>query len=198
MNNSYINVYMFELSTTKLGPGNRFALWVNGCKKSCDGCIVPRSTYTNNFVSVDDLAKLILSQDNIEGITISGGEPFLQSEAIFHLIENIKKVKDLSIIIYTGYLIEELTSKYDLKVIEHIDILIDGEYVKALDDGLSLRGSSNQRVIPISLRYKNVIDKIYGVKGRDVDIKIYKNGMQLIGVPNTMHKEYFISLKNKE
>jgi anaerobic ribonucleoside-triphosphate reductase activating protein len=79
---------MFELSTTKLGPGNRFALWVNGCKKSCDGCIVPRSTYTNNFVSVDDLAKLILSQDNIEGITISGGEPFLQSEAIFHLIEN--------------------------------------------------------------------------------------------------------------
>ena len=69
----------------------------------------------------------------------------------------------------------------------HLNLLIDGRYLEDFDDGLSLRGSSNQKVIPLSNLYlNNLID--YGVKGRKVEVKIQDNRTKVIGIPSDQVK----------
>lgn len=68
---------------TALGPGNRLALWMIGCHKKCKKCANPelRMFDTTKNISVDQLEEIILKMDinRIDGVTISGGEPFAQS-----------------------------------------------------------------------------------------------------------------------
>ena len=162
-----LRVYNLIESTKVLGPFSRFGLWVQGCPFRCKNCMTPDSIDLDGGIEIEieKLAKYILSFDN-EGITISGGEPFLQSEALYEMLKIIKSKRDLGVIIYTGYLFEEIR---DNPLIEFVDILIDGPYVDELNDGIALRGSSNQKVIFLSDRYKE-FEKLYYRKKREVEI----------------------------
>lgn len=96
-----------------------------------------------------------------EGITISGGEPFLQAEELATMIDGIKAKRDYGVIIYTGFLKEELDKKNEngvQRLLLHADILIDGHYIKELDDGKPYRGSSNQNIYLMTDRYKPVFN----------------------------------------
>ncbi|MBQ5825705.1 MAG: radical SAM protein, partial [Clostridia bacterium] len=127
----------------------------------------------------------------VEGVTISGGEPFLQAEALAELIKKVRKIKDIGVIIYTGYLIEELSEVQGAdKLLELTDLLIDGPYVSELDDGKSLRGSSNQRVIPLSERYNNCLE-MYGADERKLQVIEHLDKVNIVGIPQ-------ISLLRKE
>ena len=174
-----LRVYNLIESTKVLGPFSRFALWVQGCPFRCKNCMTPDSIDLDGGIeiSIEKLAEYILNFDN-EGITISGGEPFLQSEALYEMLKIIKSKKDLGVIIYTGYLFEEIR---DNPLIEFVDILIDGPYVDEWNDGIALRGSSNQRLIFLSNRYKE-FEKLYYRKKREVEI-IADVNLQIIGIP---------------
>ena len=142
-----LNIYMKQSVTEALGPGKRYALWVQGCKRNCRGCLSPGSHDFEKGEWIDTLvlAKEIIQTEMIEGLTISGGEPFLQAKALCELVRYIKSKKDYGIIIYTGNLYEELLGSKDIyikKLLSFTDILIDGEYIEELNDGKSLRGSS--------------------------------------------------------
>lgn len=135
-----------------LGPGNRIGIWVAGCNKRCPGCMSPELQTTEGCGNVS-VSKVIsqLKQINgpIDGITISGGEPFLQAEELCELVEYLDANITQDIIIYSGYRIEELQKKdspYVDSILLHIAVLIDGEYRDDLNDGVGLRGSSNQRI----------------------------------------------------
>ena len=104
----------------------------------------------------------------IEGVTFSGGEPFLQSDALAELAVRIKRAdKNLSIICYTGYTYEELTKIIEsgvlsyFKLLSNVDYLIDGRFEQ---DKASLncnwRGSTNQRIIDVkqSLAQKTIVE----------------------------------------
>ena len=177
-----IRLYMTAPQTEVLGPGKRFAIWVQGCEKRCKGCIAPDAWDINSGYEKDvaELAQEMLNTPNIEGITISGGEPFLQQEALCDLIEIVRKHKDLSVIIYTGMQYEEVTNT---KLANLADIIIDGEYIEELNDNKSLRGSSNQRVICMSGRYKDVINDYYGLSGRKIEMLIKNKTVTLVGIP---------------
>ena len=142
--------------THALGPGLRYTIWVQGCRRHCKGCITPESQSLTNGIEIDtySLAADILGHHAIDGITISGGEPFLQATELSHLLKYALQQKpELTVVVYTGYKLEELpniTGANDL--LSHIDVLIDGEYIDELNDGKGIRGSSNQRIIPISHR----------------------------------------------
>ena len=174
-----LRVYNLIESTKVLGPYKRFALWVQGCPFRCKECMTPDSIDLNGGIEIeiDKLAEYILKFDN-EGITISGGEPFLQSEALIELIKEIKLKKDLGVIVYTGYLFEEIKEN---KFLDFIDILIDGPYIDELNDGVALRGSSNQRVFFLTNRYKEFED-MYNKQKREVEI-IADVNLQIIGIP---------------
>ena len=142
-------------------------------------------------IGVDILADQILCVEKIEGITISGGEPFLQTRALSCLIRKIREKRDIGVVVYTGYLLSEILAlagktngESTNGFLECIDILVDGLYVKKLDDGRSLRGSSNQVVHRLSERYSpELIRQYYGTRKRKVEIHIQGDDLMLAGIP---------------
>lgn len=147
-----INVYKILENTDVEGPGKRFCIWVQGCNKHCSGCFAKETWAFGVGVnySVDCLFDKIKSQNNIEGITLLGGEPFEQAEELAVLCEKVKSM-GLSVVCFTGYTIEELKLKKSQPVddlLSNIDLLIDGGFEQdKFDLSRPWVGSSNQRYI---------------------------------------------------
>lgn len=174
--------------TNVLGPGRRAAIWFQGCKRKCKGCMSPdtRALDGGQLVSVKRVFNELDSIKDIEGVTISGGEPFLQADGLYLLLKLIREKTDLSVIIYTGFTVEQLHAMKHNKIEEILnglaDIIIDGEYIDELNDGLSLRGSSNQKVIFITDRYNNK-KFMYEQNRRDAEVIATKKDFFFIGIP---------------
>jgi anaerobic ribonucleoside-triphosphate reductase activating protein len=119
------------------GPGCRAVVWVQGCWRECPDCFNPSSWSfaVNQLVSVEELAERILSEPVNQGVTFSGGEPFLQAPALAALAKQIKTA-GLNVMSFTGYTLSELRSPNAPKgaedLLDQLDILIDGPYVSAL------------------------------------------------------------------
>lgn len=136
-----------------LGPGNRIGLWVSGCRHGCAGCSNPElwPQKPDQQIAPDQLSGVlhrIAAQHPVDGITVTGGEPFDQCE---ELRELLRRVGDLTqdVLIYTGYTLAELTTRHDDStdaVLRQTAVLIDGRYVQSLNTGLPLLGSANQQI----------------------------------------------------
>jgi anaerobic ribonucleoside-triphosphate reductase activating protein len=191
---SVLNLYMRESKTRALGPGLRYAIWVQGCPFRCPGCLVPDSHNSNigEAITVTALANEILQHDDIEGLTLSGGEPFLQALPLANLIKLVRVQRDLGVIVYTGHkhhsILREIKRHPEeawSQFYQEIDLLIDGLFVEALNDDGSLRGSSNQEVIPITSRYESHLTQYGSTKhSRRVEISIKDDELKMIGLPS--------------
>lgn len=181
--NDKLRLYMTAPCSEVLGPYKRFIVWVQGCKRRCKGCIAKDSWALDGgeLVEVDALVQQILLQENIEGITISGGEPFLQQDALCELISKVREHKDIGVILYTGMKYSEIEST---ALAHSADLIIDGEYVEELNDNKSLRGSSNQNVLCLTERYENVISDYYGRNGRKIELILADGVTKMIGIPS--------------
>lgn len=179
-----ISYHMKEPAVHVLGPGCRYVLWVQGCHKNCPGCVAAGSHDFNKgkLIKVGALAwEIALS--GADGLTISGGEPFLQPGALAELVRQVRDLKDMGVIVFTGYRYEELLRSPDAAaLLNEIDLLIDGEYIRELDDGKGLRGSSNQRVIPLTDRYREVAAQ-YGDLPRRQEVFLHGFEFHEVGLP---------------
>lgn len=145
-----------------LGPGKRIGIWTQGCFRHCKNCMshslrVIDHTRNREISSIIEEVKEIMDHNQVDGITISGGEPFMQEDLLDLLIE----LCDLGfedIILYTGYKIEELSDE-QRDVLAYLSVIIDGEYVDELNDNKPLRGSSNQRVFIVNTKYKDLYNE---------------------------------------
>lgn len=170
-----LRVGYIKEGTRALGPGWRFVIWTQGCLRRCKDCISPEHQPLDGGYLVDttDLADQICACRSIDGITISGGEPFLQAEALTDLLDKVNKVRqELTVLVFTGNQLEELTDSDSKALLGSIDLLIDGEYVPELNDGMGLRGSSNQRFHFLTqnlLRFKEEIEM--GKRRREVYVE---------------------------
>ena len=138
-----------------LGYGKRIIIWTIGCPRRCRGCSNPELWETDSSREIDTIElvqKIEPFLKQADGITITGGDPFFQIDELRCLLENIRKISDIEILVYTGYLYEELTGYQD--VLGKIDVLIDGPYVNERDDNRGIRGSSNQRIIVLNPKYE--------------------------------------------
>jgi len=153
-----LNISNIEFFSKVLGPGIRNIVWFQGCHLDCKGCINPhmQSFSPKNLVSPIELFdKIIGDSKNIEGITITGGEPFLQPKGLNTFLKLLRNTK-LSIQVYTGfYLIELIKSgvKEILECLEYIDVLIDGPYDEGQKSYAEYRGSLNQNIHFFTDRY---------------------------------------------
>ena len=105
-------------------------------------------------VAPRDLAQRIMALDGIDGVTFTGGEPFLQSAGLAALAALLGE-RGLSVVTFTGYTLEQLRLSQDpdqQMLLARTDLLVDGPYVEALRDRLPLRGSTNQRLHYLSGR----------------------------------------------
>jgi anaerobic ribonucleoside-triphosphate reductase activating protein len=138
-------------SCTVLGPGRRFVVWVQGCPFRCRGCVSPQWLPFDGGASrpVDELAAEIAAA-GVDGLTLSGGEPFAQAPALVGLVHAVRDLApDLDLLVYTGYRLATLArhgSAEQRALLAATDILVDGRYVEALHGDLLWRASGNQRI----------------------------------------------------
>ncbi len=134
------------------GPGLRFTVFVQGCNTRCKGCHNPETwdTEGGKVMDTDDIFAMFADNPLLDGITISGGEPFLQPGACSLLAEYAHK-HDMNVMVYTGFLYEDLLKSTDgeiKKFLSLIDILVDGPFMEEQKSlNLLFRGSRNQRII---------------------------------------------------
>lgn len=147
------------------GPGLRYALFTQGCPRACPGCHNPQTQPLEGGeeTTVEAILAEIDADPLLDGVTFSGGEPFLQAAALAELAREIKK-RDLNLAAYTGYLWEELRSANDPAwnaLLAELDVVVDGPFVQALRSWtLKFAGSTNQRFIDVqrSLREGRVVE----------------------------------------
>lgn len=193
-----MRLHAVEHTVTALGPGIRYAIWVQGCPHHCPGCISPENHDPEGGYETDSEAEAErILQSGRDGITISGGEPFWQADALADLICRVKAGRDIGVIIYTGYTLEQL-QKMDAPGVQKLlglcDLLIDGPYVEEKNDGKSLRGSSNQRVIPLTERYRREA-RNYGRDDAYVEFFVHENAARMVGIPSREILERFRNQK---
>ena len=182
-----MKIYNIEERVTTLGPGERACIWLQGCNKNCKGCMSPASRGDGGrLILADDLFRLVKNIKGIEGITLSGGEVFLQIPELHAFLKRVREETNLGVIIYTGYYLDEIKQMKNPMVDEIIDkfsdIIVDGPYIEELNDGCALRGSSNQKVHFLTERYKKYAD-LYAAKGRKCEVRIKGRHAVMLGVP---------------
>lgn len=140
------------------GEGVRCSIYLSGCLFACKECF---NESIQNFnvgeiytQEIEDIIIADLAQSYVQGLTILGGEPFLNTQVALRLCERVRKefgeTKDIWI--YSGYTYEQLqkASSDKQKLLAFCDILVDGPFIVALKDfNLKFRGSSNQRIIDL-------------------------------------------------
>jgi len=179
-----LNIAAICENTTNLGPGKRFVIWVQGCCFNCPNCESPdwRPLEDANIVDPILLAELIAEDKNIEGITISGGEPFLQAEALIMMLENIKMLRnDLNVLIFTGYEYKDLTRDSAKNLLALADVVITGRYVEELNNDKGLRGSTNQEIIFLTERMKIHEDYFFN-KERNIEFHMRGSEILMVGI----------------
>lgn len=146
-----MNVARILYPVNVLGPGNRIGIWLVGCNRACSGCSNPelweqKPEYEIPVSRLIELIHSISDRHQVDGFTISGGEPMLQAGELLELIKNLSDIST-DVLVYTGFSIEDLKASTDPSVktlLNYIAVLIDGAYVEELNDNSRLRGSSNQ------------------------------------------------------
>ena len=155
-----INIYP---ETIVDGEGLRFSIYFSGCFHKCKECQNPETwEYNQGTVLDEDFEERIFQQINentlLSGVTLSGGDPFFNPEALLEFLKKLKKRTKANIWCYTGFVYETLIKDPTRQpCLKYIDVLVDGPYIAKLRDvNLDFRGSSNQRI----LRLKNGVAKI--------------------------------------
>lgn len=145
-------------------------------------------------LSLDELFSILEEfkrKNVIDGVTISGGEPFLQYSDLRKVVEYLNANISEDILIYTGYVkteLEELANPDVDYILGNIAVLIDGPYVDELNDSLPLRGSSNQNVIVIRDSYAEIYRE-YMQGERKVNVIDTGDYLHFIGIPMPGYKE---------
>ncbi len=133
------------------GPGLRTSVYFAGCSHHCPGCHNPQSWDENGGteMTVDEIVAAV--DDNDFNVTFSGGDPLLQADGVAELARRLK-ASGRNIWCYTGYTYEEVArSERFARLLENIDVLVDGRFVEAeRDTSLRFRGSRNQRLVDVA------------------------------------------------
>jgi len=171
-----LRVYKILKNTKVEGPESRYCIWTQGCSRHCKGCqnVSTWSHKSGTLIDINTILSDIESQKTIEGVTFLGGEPFEQAEPLGILAENIKK-RGLGIVCFSGWYLHELErNPINKKLLNNIDLLIDGPFeIENLDFSRPWCGSTNQNYHFLTNRYnENIFEKYHN----KVEVNISKNG----------------------
>lgn len=149
--NTNLQISHYLTHSTVNGPGKRFTIWLQGCDFNCKGCFNPelQPHHGGEEHTPEEIFDLIMaSKATINGVTFSGGEPFLQAKALLPLAKLLKSA-EINLLIYTGYKLQELIDSQDKDkrdLLDLVDILIDGRYEENMPATSIYAGSGNQHI----------------------------------------------------
>lgn len=182
-----IGLNRVHFPVTALGPGRRVGIWLQGCSIRCDGCM-SRDTWARarNLVPIGELIERIASWlAAADGVTISGGEPFDQPEALHALLTALRTTCCGTILLYSGRPFEHLHHRYGA-TLPLIDVLVSEPYDAACAKPALLRGSSNQQVHCLSEQGAEMWRAAEAAEGRSpaIDVVVGRDGeLWLAGIP---------------
>lgn len=183
-----LSLSRMHFPVTTLGPGRRIGIWFQGCSIRCPGCISADTWGPGHRrLSLEQLIKQITPWlHEAEGITISGGEPFDQLDALRSLLEGLRRLSELDILVYSGYSLEQLDEPL-LQTKGLIDVLISDPYIEALSQTIALRGSDNQRLsllTPLGRARLGQYERLLEPTDKALDLMFDENGsVWMAGIP---------------
>lgn len=173
-------LYVYD-ETIADGDGLRLSIYFAGCAHNCEGCHNPESHDPNGGVELDSaLLESIIGKIStnplLDGVTLSGGDPLYNAEALLEFLKILKTRTRVNIWCYTGYVYEKLLrDPLRAECLKYIDTLVDGRFVKALrDPSLTFIGSSNQRIIAL----KNGVAREFPPKPKGLSCRVKKSALK--------------------
>lgn len=159
MREDLLRIHDFLPASRANGPGWRAVVWVQGCTLNCPGCfnLETHDPEGGERMPVAALFRRIAALvEGIEGLSISGGEPFQQPRSLLCLLRRVRQETNLSVLVFTGYTLGEIRGMPEVEpLLAYIDVLVAGRYdvTQHLSDSLGLRSSANQTVHLLSEHY---------------------------------------------
>ena len=181
----HILLRFWHFPIVTLGPGRRIGLWLQGCSIHCAGCIAPENQrFDLSFsVSIKFLMEELKPMLNVaSGVTISGGEPLDQPDALFDLLERINENGINDILLYSGYLKDNILLQYPY-LSKLIAALIDGSFVEGAATNKIWKGSENQTLTVFKEEYRSDYEQWSISTKRNIQLINKNTGMYLIGIP---------------
>ena len=173
---------------TALGPGKRAGVWFQGCSIRCTGCVSVDTWDAGDEhpTSVAHVTDWVVSQAP-DGLTISGGEPFDQPQALELLLSTIRRISlplPAGILVYSGYTLKKLRTLHPA-TLRMVDVLISGPYVESTDRHEPLVGSHNQRITYFNESLEPAFDAFVteSTDSPPFQVQVGTDGVWLIGIP---------------
>jgi anaerobic ribonucleoside-triphosphate reductase activating protein len=189
-----LNLNSWLPQVSSLGPGLRSVVWLQGCDKDCDGCISPEMRPRRAEILVDPKrqAKAMINLPQVEGVTVSGGEPLLQAGPLEEFLRFIKENSNLNTMVYSGFTIEEIRAvPARAECLRQIDLLIDGRYDRSLPQVL-WRGSSNQRLFsPTGYFSQAQLTLWENTLQNNLEVHLVNNRVLIVGIPDVGFLDQF-------
>jgi len=181
-----------------LGPGNRIGIWLCGCPHRCEGCSNPelwnfQERYHTSVDTVLSMVRSITEQVQIDGFTITGGDPFYQYDELKELLAALAQI-NADILVYTGYTLDQLVEK-DMS---SIAVLIDGLYIKERNTNVPLRGSDNQVIHILKEEYRTAYEDYLASMHNQIQNFTATDGVVSVGIHRPDFAESFTSLMKKK
>ncbi|MGH3932250.1 MAG: 4Fe-4S single cluster domain-containing protein [Pseudonocardiaceae bacterium] len=177
---------------TVLGPGVRAGIWVQGCTIGCSGCVAHDTWDAEEGAEVDVAAVLDwldCLDGPVDGVTVSGGEPFQQPAALAELLDGIgawrrNRTKEVDVLVYSGYPWSRLTRTAQFAaVLGRCDAVIAGPYVARRNTGVALRGSDNQRLVALTPLGERRYPQPSPETGPRMQVAVRDGRIYCIGIP---------------
>lgn len=179
-----LNIGHIGLADKVLGYGKRLVIWVAGCPFRCPRCIQPDYLPKNSGkdISISELTNVVNQYLNqLDGITISGGEPLWQADGLMLFLETIPRSLDK--MVFTGYRYDELNNS-QLRCLSYFDLVVDGRFNQDKKGDFLWRGSSNQNFYSPTNKYSNDDIQMFTDKSSaGIQIIVNKNSMYFYGIP---------------
>lgn len=183
-----IDISRIHFPVTTLGPGRRIGIWFQGCSIRCPGCVSADTWgFGRGNTTIEELLAVVSPWlKDADGVTISGGEPFDQPEALIVLLQALKLTEQQDVLVYSGHPIERLGRTLSLAS-GLIDALISDPYDESASQTLLLRGSDNQRLHLLTKRGRQRFS-VYNQPAEDLqrslDVMFSDDGtVWLAGIP---------------
>lgn len=180
-----MRVARWQNNVTTLGPGNRVALWVQGCSRNCKGCIAQELRLHDDCPDMDvdiliAIVNALLTQSGASGFTISGGEPMDQADELVRLLSGVQAE---DILLYTGWPFEDvLRHPAWPHISSRIAAIIPEPYIAEQNRGNGLRGSENQPIIVLDPRFLRRYSAA-AMQSRSVQLQQVSDGIVFVGIP---------------
>ena len=149
-----VNYAGIDWESSVNGEGLRVVLYFQGCGHHCEHCHNKQTWNPNlgdllTYKELQQITKTINEDKLLQGITLSGGDPFLNSKALLEVTTFLREnlLPEKTIWCYTGYTIDQLKGSKEQQIIKQLDVLVDGKFEKHLnDETCRFKGSANQKI----------------------------------------------------